>query len=127
MKWRGLSLVPFWCAGVLAALLVVIGLQYAFGQTTTIQPHDWIISNPDYKALNGSHCCGGTGPYAHCQPMKDELIETIPGQGWRIIETGQVFLKSDKNTYRSEEGRYWACRWLTVMPYVCFFYLEAGS
>jgi hypothetical protein len=81
------------------ALLAVLTL----GSTAAFAHGDasWIMTDPATR-----HCCGRDD----CGPDIESLVQVIPG-GWRILDTGQIFLRSTpENIFPSVDKSFWTCR-----------------
>ena len=111
MNWRHYLLLVVAPCVVLAALIVAFP---SGGQDAQYPEHFWIQENTDYRAPNGTHCCGPE----HCFPVQQGEVERRPN-GWFHVPTRSFLHDDQQGVYDSEDERSWRCVWDERMQ--CFF------
>jgi hypothetical protein len=65
---------------------------------------EW-IQRGRFTGIDGSACCGPDD----CETAPADAVVRIKG-GWKIVQSGQVFLDGHKGTYESINLEFWWCR-----------------
>lgn len=76
-----------------------------------VDPHDWIMQNPDFLIPgSGVHCCGMG---EHCRKAPPGSVTTLPGGGYSVTAQPRWFDVDRKftqeQTYAAEDGQFWIC------------------
>lgn len=99
-----------------AAVVLIIGVLLLQGVRGAEAHESWINSS-GAKSVDGTHCCGTTGPNPDCSIVPASDMQSTVG-GWLIKPTGEVVPYGESQ--QSEDQDFWRCkRWDGTRR--CFF------